>query len=69
MVRRFIILSLLIISIQGCNHENMEKLDNIYPGEVLREEFMMPLEITAYRLLYKIHPKIIVKTRTYITNT
>ncbi len=28
----------------------MEKLDNIHPGEVLREEFMMPLEITAYRL-------------------
>jgi addiction module HigA family antidote len=28
----------------------MEKLDNIHPGEVLREEFMVPLEITAYRL-------------------
>jgi addiction module HigA family antidote len=28
----------------------MEKLDNIHPGEVLREEFMIPLEITAYRL-------------------
>ncbi len=28
----------------------MEKLDNIHPGVVLREEFMMPLEITAYRL-------------------
>jgi len=28
----------------------MGKLDNIHPGEVLREEFMMPLEITAYRL-------------------
>lgn len=28
----------------------MEKLDNIHPGEVLREEFMKPLEITAYRL-------------------
>ena len=28
----------------------MEKLDNIHPGEVLLEEFMRPLEITAYRL-------------------
>jgi addiction module HigA family antidote len=28
----------------------MEKLDNIHPGEVLEEEFMKPLEITAYRL-------------------
>lgn len=28
----------------------MEKLDNIHPGEVLREEFMNPLDITAYRL-------------------
>ena len=28
----------------------MDKLDNIHPGEVLLEEFMKPLEITAYRL-------------------
>ena len=28
----------------------MGKLDNIHQGEVLREEFMIPLEITAYRL-------------------
>jgi addiction module HigA family antidote len=28
----------------------MEKLDNIHPGEVLLEEFMKPLGITAYRL-------------------
>jgi len=28
----------------------MGKLDNIHPGEVLREEFMIPFEITAYRL-------------------
>ncbi len=28
----------------------MEKLDNIHPGEVLLEEFMLPMEITAYRL-------------------
>ena len=28
----------------------MGKLDNIHPGEVLQEEFMIPLEITAYRL-------------------
>ena len=28
----------------------MEKLANIHPGEVLKEEFLLPLEITAYRL-------------------
>lgn len=28
----------------------MYKLRNIHPGEVLREEFLLPLGITAYRL-------------------
>jgi antitoxin HigA-1 len=28
----------------------MEKLPNIHPGEVLQEEFLVPLQITAYRL-------------------
>jgi antitoxin HigA-1 len=28
----------------------MEKLKNIHPGEILLEEFLIPLEITAYRL-------------------
>jgi len=28
----------------------MEKLDNIHPGEILLEEFLKPMEITAYRL-------------------
>ncbi|MFZ1676028.1 MAG: HigA family addiction module antitoxin [Saprospiraceae bacterium] len=28
----------------------MRKLKNIHPGEVLREEFLEPLGITAYRL-------------------
>jgi addiction module HigA family antidote len=28
----------------------MEKLTNIHPGEVLSEEFLLPMEITAYRL-------------------
>lgn len=28
----------------------MEKLANIHPGEVLLEEFLLPMEITAYRL-------------------
>lgn len=28
----------------------MEKLSNIHPGEILNEEFLEPLEITAYRL-------------------
>jgi len=28
----------------------MEKLKNIHPGEVLKQEFLNPLEISAYRL-------------------
>src|SRR5690606_16075300 len=28
----------------------MEKLANVYPGEILYYEFLEPLEITAYRL-------------------
>ena len=28
----------------------MEKLRNIHPGEILSEEFLIPMEITAYRL-------------------
>ena len=28
----------------------MEKLSNIHPGEILSEEFLKPLGITAYRL-------------------
>lgn len=28
----------------------MEKLMNIHPGEILQEEFLSPMEISAYRL-------------------
>jgi addiction module HigA family antidote len=28
----------------------MKKLRNIHPGEILLEEFLIPLEISAYRL-------------------
>lgn len=28
----------------------MDRLSNIHPGEILLEEFLRPLEITAYRL-------------------
>lgn len=28
----------------------MEKLPNIHPGEILNDEFLEPLEISAYRL-------------------
>jgi addiction module HigA family antidote len=28
----------------------MKKLKNIHPGEVLQEEFLIPLEISAYKL-------------------
>jgi addiction module HigA family antidote len=27
-----------------------KKLKNVHPGEILQEEFLMPLEISAYRL-------------------
>jgi antitoxin HigA-1 len=29
---------------------NMEKLNNIHPGEILSEEFLIPLKISAYKL-------------------
>ncbi len=28
----------------------MEKLNNIHPGEVLKEEFLIPMNISAYKL-------------------
>jgi len=28
----------------------MPRLNNIHPGEVLQQEFLIPLSITAYRL-------------------
>ena len=28
----------------------MKKLKNIHPGEILQEEFLIPLELSAYRL-------------------
>lgn len=28
----------------------MKKIKNIHPGEILKEEFLIPLEITAYKL-------------------
>ena len=28
----------------------MERLDNIHPGEILLEEFLKPMKISAYRL-------------------
>ncbi len=28
----------------------MEKLRNIHPGEILKEEFLKPMEISAYKL-------------------
>lgn len=29
---------------------DMEKLENAHPGEILNEEFLMPMKISAYRL-------------------
>ena len=28
----------------------MERLENIYPGEILMEEFLRPMKISAYKL-------------------
>ena len=33
----------------------MKKLKNIYPGEVLKEEFLKPFNISAYRLCMDIN--------------
>jgi addiction module HigA family antidote len=33
----------------------MERLQNIHPGEVLMQEFLIPLDISAYRLSKEIH--------------
>ena len=32
----------------------MNRLPNIHPGEVLREEFLIPLQISQYRLAKEI---------------
>lgn len=34
--------------------DNVEKLPNIHPGEVLLEEFLKPLGLTQYRLAHSI---------------
>ena len=39
--------SKLLITIKN---KRMKKLKNIHPGEILQEEFLLPLEISAYRL-------------------
>jgi addiction module HigA family antidote len=33
----------------------IERLRNIHPGEILKEEFLIPLKITAYRLSKETH--------------
>jgi antitoxin HigA-1 len=33
----------------------MEKLANIHPGEILQEEFLIPMGISAYRLSKELH--------------
>lgn len=33
----------------------MDKLKNIHPGEILSEEFLKPMGITAYRLAKETH--------------
>lgn len=32
----------------------MKRLPNVHPGEVLREEFLIPLGMTAYQLAHRI---------------
>jgi addiction module HigA family antidote len=50
----------------------MAKLENIHPGEILQEEFLIPLGVSAYRLAKETHIPItrvleIVKKRRKIT--
>lgn len=33
----------------------MRKLANVHPGEILKQEFLKPLQITAYRLSKDLH--------------
>ncbi|MES0489604.1 MAG: HigA family addiction module antitoxin [Leptospirales bacterium] len=33
----------------------MKKIKNIHPGEILREEFMVPMKLSAYRLAKETH--------------
>jgi len=33
----------------------MKKLANIHPGEILRDEFLLPLGVSAYRLSKELH--------------
>ena len=33
----------------------MKKLKNIHPGEILNEEFLIPMNLTAYRLSKEAH--------------
>ncbi|MFT7298625.1 MAG: addiction module HigA family antidote [Sphingobacteriales bacterium] len=39
-----------LIMVTIINYLKMEKLNNIHPGEILLEEFLKPMEISAYRL-------------------
>jgi addiction module HigA family antidote len=45
----------------------MEKLKNIHPGEILLEEFLIPMEISAYRLSKETRISEIIKGRRRIT--
>jgi len=53
----------------------MKKLKNIHPGEILKEEFLEPLDISAYRLAKETHldqtriSEIIHKKRRITANT
>lgn len=38
------------ITVVFTKRKEMKKLKNIHPGEILKEEFLEPLEISAYRL-------------------
>ena len=53
----------------------MKKLKNIHPGEILKEEFLEPLNVSAYRLAKETHldqtriSEIIHKKRRITANT
>lgn len=33
----------------------MKRLNNVHPGEILNDEFLVPMDITAYRLAKETH--------------
>jgi hypothetical protein len=50
-----IITTLKVILLIIIKRQDMKRLNNIHPGEILQEEFLIPLNISAYKLAKDIH--------------